>query len=67
MDSEPAIELKLFSLINPGELRKLMDLGTRRYFLLALSYKTLLEGATEIVFVARLVVMKGKGLPYWFC
>jgi len=38
-----------------------MDLGTRRYFLLALGYKTLMGGATEIVFVARLIAMKGKG------
>jgi hypothetical protein len=34
---------------------------------LALSYKTLLEGATEIVFVARSTPMKGKGIPYWLC
>jgi hypothetical protein len=60
MDSEPVIELKLFSLMNPIALLKLMDLGTRRYFLLALGYKTLMGGATEIVFAARLIAMKGK-------
>ena len=61
MDSETVIELKLISLMNPSALRKLMDLGTRRYFLLALGYKTLMAGATEIVFVVRLMVMKEKG------
>ena len=61
MVSEPVIELKLLSLMNPSALRKLIDLETRRYFLLALGYKTLMGGATEIVFVARLIAMKGKG------
>ena len=61
MDSEPVIKLKMFSLMNPGALRKPIDLDTRSYFLLTLNFKSLMGGATEIVFFARLIVMKEKG------